>query len=526
MGVFHFYFIEELPQNISFYITISSIFICIMSFILISHYTNILKKHSILKKLENFTSSSINLDISLLHDNNMQHILDSFLDYIDNTEKKIIEFHSRVIPFLTIFISISILTLILNFKILFFLLGVILILHVIVPFLVFIKYINNIKNINSSVKKFCKISINAIKGIQFFEIGEEICSKFERKMKKILNTETIRAERSVWKSFFILCFIFIIICFSYFFTDNEYTSEIFKATNQYSVLVILAIFFYILFLRSFIKYRKFSFTVEPILNEFVSKNRQPISETNPVILNKDNIFIALHGVSFHNPSLASNEPIFRDLTFSILPREVISIVGERASKDAHYIFDLLLKFYQAQSGNIYISGTSIKNIDSKTIHSLFAILKIDFGIIDGTVAENILASFKNDIDNKNFLKIAEKVGLLDFLEEEVCDQDHKIIASSEIITRIQIARIFMRNNDFGIILIEFPEKFDSQETKELFYDFVSFMVKKKTIIVITDFPQIIVNSDKILYMGKDSTIFGSHADLVSDPEYDSFLKKQ
>jgi ABC-type multidrug transport system fused ATPase/permease subunit len=236
--------------------------------------------------------------------------------------------------------------------------------------------------------------------------------------------------------------------------------------------------------------------------------------------NKD-MFVVFNGVHFQDPSIQTNFPVLNGVTFSILPGEFISITGENF-RNASYIFDLLLKFYSPQSGNIYIAGHNIKNLNTNSLYKIFSIFKIDYGLILGTIEENIrIASM--EASPERIIKFADSTGILEHMEENVLNSNGEINVSREILIRIQMARIFLRNSK--IILVEDPEISNNGFLKTLFFDFVKFIMKDRTVILVTSNPSLIVYSSKILYCGEEKSLFGTHADLSTEESYRNFLQK-
>jgi ABC-type multidrug transport system fused ATPase/permease subunit len=189
-----------------------------------------------------------------------------------------------------------------------------------------------------------------------------------------------------------------------------------------------------------------------------------------------------------------------------------------------YIFDLLLKFYEPQSGRIYVAGNDIKTLQRDTICKIFSIFNEKFGLIHGNIEDNIKIAAP-EIDDEKFLKIAYSVGLIDQLDERVLDENNDdIIASQETLIRIQMARDFLRNSK--ILLIEEPTDSPKDSVScDLFSDFLKFITKKKTVVLTTTNPQTIVYANKILYLGEETTLFGSHAELSFEQSYKKFMQK-
>ena len=77
-----------------------------------------------------------------------------------------------------------------------------------------------------------------------------------------------------------------------------------------------------------------------------------------------------------------------DISFQINPGEKVAFVGSSGSGKTTMV-KLLMKFYSAQSGNIYINDFSISEIDTKSYRKKIAYVPQDVMLFSGTIAENI-----------------------------------------------------------------------------------------------------------------------------------------
>ena len=237
------------------------------------------------------------------------------------------------------------------------------------------------------------------------------------------------------------------------------------------------------------------------------------------IIDKNNLFIAFHGVYFQDPTNFSDHSILNNISLSVLPGEVIALTGENTT-GISYIFDLVLKFYTPQSGKIYIAGIPLDNISKAQMRSLVGIFDDSFSLIQGTVLDNI----KLISEDQNLIQdTSKKVGLSDLLNKQLFDENENIIVSQETLFRIQIARIAIQKPK--IIFIKTPSRFDSKLAEEMFFDFVDSASKNKTVFIETYDLNTIIYSNKILYLGKNESIFGSHAEISLNKSYQEYIKK-
>ena len=84
-----------------------------------------------------------------------------------------------------------------------------------------------------------------------------------------------------------------------------------------------------------------------------------------------------------------DKTIIKDFTSNIKPASKIAIVGPTGAGKTT-IVNLLMKFYEINSGDIKIDGVSIKDLSRENIHSLFTMVLQDTWLFNGTVKENIV----------------------------------------------------------------------------------------------------------------------------------------
>ncbi|GHT89627.1 hypothetical protein FACS1894113_5070 [Alphaproteobacteria bacterium] len=233
------------------------------------------------------------------------------------------------------------------------------------------------------------------------------------------------------------------------------------------------------------------------------------------------LFIAFHNVSFQDPTKISDKLLIENLSFSVLPGEFVSITGESSPNLSPFIFELILRYYVVHFGDIYISGTKIELISKGATRKLISIFKQNFGLINGNIYENLNVAMQDKSPEK-INKIAEKFGLFEELDWMVYGEHGELNISQELCFRVQIARLYARNPK--VVLIETPCAFENDFAVEIFKDFVENISKEKTIIMQTNDMKTLIYSDKILYLGKDETRFGTHAELSKFDAYGNFLK--
>ncbi len=510
VGAFQFCFIDYDETGIAFYASIASAFIFVVFYLLNTYFTVILQKKYSAQLINDFTKDAVRVDNNVISPEDVSKKCDAFMVYVDFYEKCVNELFAKVIPYGECFILLIVTLFIVEYRVLFFMAFIIPIMHVIVWFFCNIVFQNTTQNYAVFISNFCNSILSAVRGIQFFGAADTMTKSVQSNIK-LLNKEFKQFSACyLWKQFILLCIIFCIACTSYIIADCY--DSITPIVNKYVIPLISCVFMYCLLAKSsfhFLNFRK------QLINKdflFDYTFQYDTNKTNKIDSKRD-IFIAFHRVCFHDPSLTSDKPIFDNLTFSVMPYESVAVTGENI-KSAFYLFDLMFKFYKCQSGNIYIAGININNIDTNSLRNMFSVFKTDFGIIDSTVMENLQISAPYTSDKK-ILNIADNVGLSDALDKHISTMDQ------EMMIRIQMARTLLRKSK--VVVMESPSNFAKYSSKELFMEFVHFISKRSTVFLVTNDTMMTVYCNKILYIGNTVTAFGTHAELSYNNEYRKFL---
>jgi ABC-type transport system involved in cytochrome bd biosynthesis fused ATPase/permease subunit len=377
--------------------------------------------------------------------------------------------------------------------------------------LIKIASICKIKNYIGMASGFVKNLISAADGVSYYSAERLVAEKFDSGVGKANEIASEFIERSVWRSFFCLALLFCVILVAYIIQEDYWTIP----PAQHSPIFCLALALYAAFLMSVAKYKETKPAAHDYLEQYVNEEQDYLSLK---VLTDENLFVAFHGVYFRSLEESPKKPAIQNLTFSVLPGEFLSITGENVSASCD-IFNLLLKYLAPQSGNIYISGTSIKNIKTDSLRKEIGMFRQNFGIIDGTVHDNISVASE---DKNAIVEIAKRLDLVGELGVYVFDDSNIINVPQSILFKIQIARIGIRQP--SLILIESPPFFEDRNAELIFMEFVESIAQRKTVIISTTCLKFIIYSDKTIYLGRDDeAISGTHASLAKNRDYQQYI---
>ena len=231
-------------------------------------------------------------------------------------------------------------------------------------------------------------------------------------------------------------------------------------------------------------------------------------------LNKD---IVKGEIEFKNVKFGydENKTIIKDFSVKVKPGDKIAIVGPTGAGKTTLV-NLLMKFYEINSGDILIDGVSIKELTRENIHDLFVMVLQDTWVFEGTIRDNLKFN-KEEITDEDILKVCKIVGIDHFIKTlpgglnvEVGDNDSISQGQKQLLT---IVRGMIENSPF-LILDEATSNVDTR-TEELVQKAMDKLTKGKTSFIIAHRLSTIKNADLILVM-KDGNIIeqGTHNKLL------------
>lgn len=208
--------------------------------------------------------------------------------------------------------------------------------------------------------------------------------------------------------------------------------------------------------------------------------------------------------------------IINDFSVHVSPGQKIAIVGPTGAGKTT-IVNLLMRFYEVNSGEIKIDGISTKKLTRENVHDFFCMVLQDTWLFEGSVKENIVYS-KEGISDDEVINACKAVGIHHFIESLPMGYDtvlnDKVNLSTGQKQLITIARAMVEKAPL-LILDEATSSVDTS-TEELIQRAMDKLTVGRTSFVIAHRLSTIRNADLILVM-KDGDIIesGNHEDLLS-----------
>jgi len=225
-----------------------------------------------------------------------------------------------------------------------------------------------------------------------------------------------------------------------------------------------------------------------------------------------------------NFSYIQGEPVLKDINFEIEAGKTLALVGATGSGKSS-IINLLLRFYNIDSGTILLDGKDITKYDVKSLRRHLALVLQDVFLFSDSIYKNIVLD--KDISIEEVREAAKAIGLEGFIEQLPGGYDYNVRERGVMLSAGQRQLIaFLRAyvcKPSVLILDEATSSVDIQ-TEHLIQQAINKLTEGRTSIVIAHRLATIQNADKILVIDQGRIVeSGTHFDLLEQKGYYSKL---
>lgn len=216
----------------------------------------------------------------------------------------------------------------------------------------------------------------------------------------------------------------------------------------------------------------------------------------------------------------AEEYVIKGIDLSVSAGKTIAIVGATGAGKST-IINLLNRFYEINSGSIFIDGQNIENYTLSSLRKQIAVVLQDVFLFADTIFNNITLNNPN-ISREDVLAAAKKIGVHKFIMSlpDNYDFDVKergVMLSSGQRQLIAFLRAYVSNPSI-LILDEATSSIDTY-SEELIQRATETITKGRTSIVIAHRLATIINADKIVVMDKGLIVEqGTHQELLEKNE--------
>ena len=216
-------------------------------------------------------------------------------------------------------------------------------------------------------------------------------------------------------------------------------------------------------------------------------------------------------------SYVDKEEVLKGINLKVNAGDTIAIVGATGAGKST-IINLLNRFYDIDSGAIYIDGQNINDFQLESLRNQIAIVLQDVFLFADTIHNNITLN-NPAITRENVINAAKEIGVHKFIKSLPGNYDYDVKERGVMLSSGQRQLIaFLRayvSNPSILILDEATSSIDTY-SEELIQRATETITKGRTSIVIAHRLATIINADKIIVMDKGHIVEeGSHQQLLT-----------
>ncbi|KAM0876030.1 hypothetical protein ACQ4PT_036431 [Festuca glaucescens] len=248
-----------------------------------------------------------------------------------------------------------------------------------------------------------------------------------------------------------------------------------------------------------------------------------VIKTNPAICHESNGRIlenvtgdiVIREVDFTYPSREGN-PVIQGFSLAVPAGKIVALVGSSGCGKSTVI-SLVQLFYDAISGDIFIDGQNIKELDPKSLRRNIGSVSQEPSLFSGTISDNLRIGKINATDEE-IIEAAKTANVHSFISKlpkqystEVGERGVQLSGGQK--QRIAIARAILKNPPI-LLLDEATSALDS-ESEKLVQDALDRAMQGRTVILIAHRISTIINANKIVVMDNGRVAHsGTHEELL------------
>ncbi len=221
-------------------------------------------------------------------------------------------------------------------------------------------------------------------------------------------------------------------------------------------------------------------------------------------------------------SYEAGKPLLNGFNLNIKPGEKVGLIG-RSGAGKSTIVNLLLRFYEPQSGTISIDGQNVDSVTQESLRAQIGLVTQDTSLLHRSVRDNIIYG-RPDATEAEMISAAERAEATGFIpnlsdakgrrgyDAHVGERGVKLSGGQR--QRIAIARVMLK--DAPILLLDEATSALDSEVEAAIQESLDKMMEGKTVIAIAHRLSTIAAMDRLIVLDKGRIIEeGSHTELLA-----------
>jgi len=227
--------------------------------------------------------------------------------------------------------------------------------------------------------------------------------------------------------------------------------------------------------------------------------------------------ICFEDVCFKYSKDADAPNVLDHVSFELKKGEMVALVGQSGSGKSTTV-DLLLRFYDVDSGRITIDGVDIREYDFKQLRRMIGVVSQEVILFNDTIKENIAYGTNEQITAERVILAAKMANAHQFIEEkpeqyQTLIGDRGVQLSGGQRQRLAIARAMVMNPEL-LVFDEATSALDN-ESEKVVQQAIDHALENRTALVVAHRLSTIRNADRIVVMERGRAVeSGNHTELL------------
>lgn len=229
-------------------------------------------------------------------------------------------------------------------------------------------------------------------------------------------------------------------------------------------------------------------------------------------------------IRFENVDFAysENKPLLKKFDLHIKAGEKVGLVG-RSGAGKSTLTNLLLRFYDVQSGSVKVDGQDVRNVTQESLRSQIGLVTQDTSLLHRSVRENLMYG-RPTATEEEMLRAVERASAVDFIpyltdakgrtgyDAHVGERGVKLSGGQR--QRIAIARVMLK--DAPILLLDEATSALDSEVEVAIQENLTELMEGKTVVAIAHRLSTIMAMDRLIVLDKGEIVEqGSHEELLA-----------